>query len=96
MNEQREQAELKHDEAEGLSDGVSKPLFKVDVRGAHEITFEEGWRTGGMTEWGVSIKTVYWADNKRIYGGCIDREEAKQLRDFLNECLAKWEEEKAC
>ena len=94
MTEKREQAELKNNKVDGLSNGISPPFFKVVIKGAHEITFEEGWRTGGMTEGGISVKTVYWADDKRVFGGCIDREEARQLRDFLNECLDKWEEEK--
>jgi len=72
---------------------MSKELeVEFDVRGSEPISFSEGWQTGDMTESGVEIKTV-WHSNKRSYGGCINREEATQLRDFLNECLSKWAKE---
>ncbi len=69
-----------------------KPLH-IDVRGSNGINFSEGLMTGNMTEYGISIGTVWWSDNKKIYGGCIDREEAKQIRDWFNLCLKKWENE---
>lgn len=85
-------------ETDGKKSGVEgwvMPLtFKVEVRGAHEIKFQEGAKTGDMRKPGVLIETVYWADNKRVYGGCIDRNEAKQLRDFLNGCIDLWENKK--
>jgi hypothetical protein len=78
-----------------LVDGGGKRLsLKLEVRGSEGIEFQEGWQTGDMTESGVEINTVYYADSKKLYGGCISREEAMQLRDFLNECVALWESEK--
>jgi hypothetical protein len=71
---------------------IVKPL-SIEVRGSEGIDFKEGWSTGDMTESGVEISTVYYADARRKFGGCINREEATQIRDFLNECIAKWEAE---
>lgn len=68
-----------------------KPLH-IDVRGSHGIDFREGSKTGDMEEYGVSIDTVYHS-GRGIFGGCINRKEATQIRDFLNECIAKWESE---
>lgn len=72
---------------------MSDLKLHLDVRGSEGIDFEEGWQTGNMTESGIEIRTVYYADDKRTYGGCINRQEAKQLRDFLNDCIEKWESE---
>jgi len=66
-----------------------QPLH-IEVRGSHGITFEEGFRTGDMTEGGVLISTVWWADVERLHGGCINRKEAVEIRDFLNRCIEKW------
>ncbi len=71
---------------------MSDLKIEFDVRGSKPIKFEEGWLTGGMTETGICIATVWYQDG-RSYGGCIDREEAKQLRDFLNACIDKWDGE---
>jgi len=68
-----------------------EPL-KIKVRGSEGITFMEGVKTGDMTEYGVGIDTV-WHSNKKAYGGCIDRDEATQIRDFLNQCIEKWDAE---
>jgi hypothetical protein len=76
-----------------VDEGVKRLSLKLEVRGSEGIAFQEGWRTGDMTEGGVEISTVYYADSKSLYGGCINREEAIQLRDFLNECVALWESE---
>ena len=66
--------------------------IKLEVRGALSIQFEEGWRTGDMTEGGLGIDTE---KEQGVYiGGCINREEATQLRDFLNKCILKWKLEK--
>jgi len=64
----------------------------IDVRGSKGIDFTEGWRTGGMKKSGVEISTVY-VQGMGVVGGCIDRNEAKQIRDFLNKCIVKWESE---
>lgn len=69
-----------------------KPL-SIDVRGSEGIDFKEGWSTGDMTESGVEISTVYYAEPKRKFGGCIDRKQAIEIRDFFNNCISKWENE---
>ncbi len=66
--------------------------FSLDVRGSEGITMEEGWSTGDMTQKGLEISTVYYAD-ARVLGGCIDRQQTKDLRDFLNRVLDKCEKE---
>ena len=65
----------------------------LDVRGSEGITFIEGWSTGDMKESGIEIDTVWYADRRKAYGGCINRIEATQLRDFLNACISKWDAE---
>lgn len=67
--------------------------LSIAVRGSEGIDFREGWSTGDMTEAGVEICTVYHADKREKYGGCINRDETKQIRDFLNTCIEKWENE---
>jgi hypothetical protein len=62
----------------------------LDVLGSKGIDFEEGGRTGDMNEPGVIIRTVYWADDDQIYGGCISRDDAMRLLDFLTACSNKW------
>jgi hypothetical protein len=68
---------------------TEKLSIEFDVRGSEPIKFSEGWMTGDMEESGVEICTVWYQDGKR-YGGCINREEAEQLRDFLNKCIDVW------
>ena len=65
----------------------------LDVRGSQGIDFSEGWRTGDMTASGVQVSTVWYSDDRRIFGGCIDRAQALQLREFLSACIAKWDAE---
>jgi len=82
--------------ASALSAGLAvrvDPLY-VSVRGSEGITFKEGWSTGNMTAPGVQIDTVWYAEQSRAFGGCIDRAEATQIRDWLNSCIAKWDQEK--
>lgn len=71
---------------------VNELEIEFDVRGSCPIKFAEGWATGDMRESGIGIDTVWYQDGRR-YGGCINREEAIQLRDFLNQCIEKWEKE---
>lgn len=71
---------------------IVKPL-SISVRGSEGIDFREGWATGDMTEGGVEISTVYCAKTKQRFGGCIDRGQAIEIRDFLNNCISKWESE---
>lgn len=76
-------------------DGVVMPnklSFALDVRGSEGITMEEGCRTGDMTQSGLGICTVYYAGNG-VFGGCIDRKQTRDMRDFLNEVIAKWDAE---
>jgi len=76
-----------------LNDGLGiQPLY-IEVRGSNGITFEEGAMTGDMVNGGVSIGTVWYAEDRRLFGGCINRKEATQIRDFLNKCIEKWEKE---
>jgi len=65
----------------------------LDVRGSEGIDFEEGSKTGDMKEYGLSIDTAWYGESRRRYGGCIDRTETKQLRDYLNSVIEKWENE---
>lgn len=65
--------------------------IRMKVRGSVDIEFIEGSRTADMTQNGLSINTQ--EINGRLYGGCINREETKELRDFLNECIKLWEDE---
>jgi len=62
--------------------------IRMEVRGSEYIEFEEGSRTGDMTENGISINTQM--HEGKLYGGCINREETKELRDFLNRCIDIW------
>jgi len=73
-----------------MSEIIVEPLH-LDVRGSEGIYFEEGSMTGNMEKPGLSIDTVWYADERKAFGGCIDREETRQLRDFLNKCIEKWE-----
>lgn len=61
-----------------------------DVRGSEPIKFTCGGKTGDMKEEGISIDTVWDFETRRAYGGCINREEATLLRDFLNKCIEQW------
>ena len=74
-------------------DNIEITPLHLEVRGSKGISFTEGFSTGDMSESGVEIETVWWADDNRLYGGCIDRSEAVQLRDFLNACIDKWAKE---
>ena len=76
-----------------MSDQIIVNDLSIAVRGSEGIDFREGWKTGDMTESGVGISTVYYADSREKFGGCINRDEATQIRDFLNECIAKWEKQ---
>lgn len=76
-----------------LTDVLSVEPLHISVRGSNGITFVEGSRTGNMVEFGVQIKTVWYDGDRTAYGGCIDRSEAKQIRDWLNLCIAKWDSE---
>ena len=72
--------------------------LSLTVRGSEGIDFIEGSRTGDMTQSGISVNTVWYGDARgkginRKLGGCIDRAQALQLRDFINECEAKWKSE---
>lgn len=71
---------------------MSKLSIEFDVRGSRPILFTEGLKTGNMTEYGIGIDTVWYAGGQR-YGGCIDRNEATELRDFLNKCIDLWSNE---
>lgn len=71
---------------------MDKLEIEFNVRGSRPILFKEGSMTGDMTEYGIGIDTVWWNDKER-FGGCIDRKEATQLRDFLNKCIEKWDNE---
>ena len=93
MNTQEQQTKL--DGGASVSTvGLAVEALHIDVRGSEGITFKEGWRTGNMTDPGVEIDTVWYADKQRAFGGCIDRAEATQIRDWLNACIAKWDKEK--
>jgi hypothetical protein len=65
--------------------------IRMKVRGSKDIEFQEGSQTGDMTQTGISVRTQ--EINGKLYGGCIDREETKILRDFLNECIELWEKD---
>jgi hypothetical protein len=72
--------------------------LSLTIRGSEGIDFREGSRTGDMTQSGISVDTVWYGNAKgkdinRKFGGCIDREQALQLRDFINECESKWNSE---
>lgn len=71
-------------------DCPTRPILHLNVKGSEGITFMDGGMTGGMTEEGVTIKTVWYAEDNRSYGGCITREDAVSLRDFLSDCISKW------
>jgi len=73
-----------------MTEIIVDPLH-LDVRGSEGIDLKEGSMTGNMEEFGISINTVWYADQRKAFGGCIDREETRQLRDFLNKCIKKWE-----
>ena len=65
--------------------------LSLTVLGSEGIDFSEGWETGNMDEPGISINTVWYADDMKKYGGCIDREQARQLHAFLSKCIAYWD-----
>jgi len=67
--------------------------LELTVRGSNGIDFEEGWKTGNMKQGGLGINTVWWTDKKIRIGGCIDRDQTRQLRDYLNSCIDKWDDE---
>jgi len=74
-----------------------EPLeLRLEVRGSRDIKFQpameikEGWSTGNMSEGGLAIDTVWYAGSG-LAGGCIDRAQTVQLRDFLNRCIELWE-----
>ena len=64
--------------------------LKLEVRGSHGILFKDGGMTGNMKEHGLSIDTVYHS-GMGIFGGCIDRIETRELRDFLNKVIELWD-----
>ena len=70
-----------------------KLKLEMTVRGSNGIDLEEGWKTGDMTQGGLGINTVWWTDKKTRIGGCIDREQVRELRDYLNKCIGKWDSE---
>lgn len=72
---------------------MSDLKMHLAVRGSKGINFQEGCKTGNMTQPGLLIETVYYAENNALYGGCIDRAETKQLYEFLGRCIAKWDSE---
>ena len=63
----------------------------LDVQGWTRIKFEEGWLTGRMTKYGISIE--YKHSDGRFSGGCFSRKDAKQLYKFLQKCFKKWKED---
>jgi hypothetical protein len=65
----------------------------LEVRGSEGITFSEGWMTGDMTKGGIEIDTVWYAESRASFGGCIDRNEARALHEFLTQCIEKWDAE---
>lgn len=72
---------------------MDKLSLSLDVRGSNGIKFEEGWRTGNMKVPGLEISTVWDIHRKQVYGGCIDRDETKQLHEYLGKVIAKWDSE---
>jgi hypothetical protein len=70
-----------------------KLKLKMEVRGSNGIDFEEGWKTGDMKQGGLNINTVWWTDKNTRIGGCIDRGQVRELRDYLNKCIDKWDNE---
>jgi len=67
--------------------------LSLEVRGSEGIDFREGYQTGGMQCGGVEICTVWYAEDRARFGGCIDRDQARQLHRFLGHCIAKWDKE---
>ena len=68
---------------------VKRIGIRMKVRGSKDIEFIEGSMTGDMEESGISINTQ--EHKGKLYGGCIDRKEVEELRDFLNRCIEGWE-----
>jgi len=72
----------------------NKNFKKVDkVNDKTDDNLKLGSKTGDMKEYGLSIDTAWYGESRRRYGGCIDRTETKQLRDYLNSVIEKWENE---
>lgn len=67
--------------------------LSLTVRGSDGIDFKEGWQTGDMASGGVQISTVWYAEDRARFGGCIDRDQARQLHRFLSRCISKWDSE---
>ena len=74
-----------------MSDGRLE--LSLEVRGSNGIDFKEGWQTGDMACGGIGIDTVWYADDRVKAGGCIDRDQARQLHRFLSSCIKKWDAE---
>jgi len=74
---------------------MSNPSIQVRVYGSHNLRFTEGWKTGPMTESGIEVCCAKnfddYADEFEA-GGCLSREGARMLRDYLNECIYRWEQ----
>jgi len=72
---------------------MNKLEFDLEIKGSTNILFQEGWRTGGMKKPGISIDHIEIKGVGRRIGGCCDRAQAIELRDFLNKCIEKWDKE---
>jgi len=79
---------------EAVVSGDSDRLkLELTVRGSKGIDFEEGYSTGDMTEGGLAINTCWWVEKQARIGGCLDRGQVRELRDYLNKCISKWDDE---
>ena len=65
----------------------------LEVLGWGDFRLEEGWMTGEMKRAGIEIANRE-IGNGFYAGGCITREDAIRIRDFINECIEIWEKEK--
>jgi hypothetical protein len=78
-----------------------KPLsLNLTVRGSDNIEFSnmgmdliEGHATGDMKQFGLAINTAWCSDMDQRLGGCLDREQVRTMRDYLNQVIAKWDNE---
>ena len=65
----------------------------LEVLGWGDFRLQEGWMTGEMEKGGIDIS--HKDKHEGFYaGGCITREDAIRIRDFINECIEIWEKEK--
>ena len=74
--------------------------LKLTVRGSEDIEFSnmgmdltEGFSTGDMKQFGLGINTAWCSDMNERLGGCLDREQVRTMRDYLNQVINKWDNE---